>query len=206
MFPIGDPPDYEPGPEDSVAARAAAAGTTPAELAYDTMLAGELLYMPLIGYTKGDLEDIRSMMSHERAVFGLSDGGAHCGLICDASMPTFLLTYWARDREKGERFPLEWIVEKQTRQTAAFYGMHDRGVIAPGMKADLNVIDFDALRIHAPNMVWDLPGEGKRLVQRIDGYRYTIKSGEVTYDHGKPTGALPGRLVRGPQPVPEPIA
>ncbi len=202
MYPLGDPPSYEPGPEDSVAARSEAAGVSPAEFAYDLMLRGELLYMPFLGYANGNLEAIRSMMSHEKAVFGLSDGGAHCALICDASMPTFLLTYWARDREKGERFPIEWIVERQTKRTAELYGMHDRGVIAPGMKADVNVIDFDALHIHGPKMVWDLPAEGKRLIQEIDGYRYTIKSGEVTYDGGKPTGALPGKLVRGPQAPP----
>ncbi len=202
MYPLGDPPNYEPGPENSVEARAAATGVSPAEFAYDLMLRGELLYMPFLGYADGDLEAIRSMMAHEKAVFGLSDGGAHCALVCDASMPTFLLTYWARDREKGERFPIEWIVERQTKRTAEFYGMRDRGVVAPGMKADVNVIDFDALHIHGPKMVWDLPAEGKRLIQEIDGYRYTIKSGEVTYDGGKPTGALPGKLVRGPQPAP----
>ena len=202
MYPLGDPPSYEPGPEDSVAARSEAAGVSPAEFAYDLMLRGELLYMPFLGYADGDLEAIRSMMAHEKAVFGLSDGGAHCALVCDASMPTFLLTYWARDREKGERFPIEWIVERQTKRTAEFYGMRDRGVVAPGMKADVNVIDFDALHIHGPKMVWDLPAEGKRLIQEIDGYRYSIKSVEFTYDGGKPTGALPGKLVRGPQPAP----
>lgn len=202
MFPLGDPPNYEPDPEESVAARAEAAGMSPAEFAYDAMLAGEFLYMPLIGYSNGNLDDIRSMMSHDRAIFSLSDGGAHCGLICDASMPTFLLTYWTRDRTKGERFSIEWIVEQQTRRTAEFYGMLDRGVIAPGMIADLNVIDYDSLHIHGPKMVWDLPGAGKRLIQEIDGYRYTIKSGEITYDDGKPTGAFPGKLVRGPQPAP----
>ena len=202
MYRLGDPPNYEPDAEDSIAALAKAANVSPAECAYDTMLGGELIYMPFLGYANGDLEAIREMMTHDRAVFGLSDGGAHCGLVCDASMPTFLLTYWVRDREKGERFPIEWIVERQTRRTAEFYGMHDRGVIAPGMKADLNVIDYDALHIHGPKMVWDLPGNGNRLVQEIDGYRYTVKSGEVTYEEGKPTGALPGTLVRGPQPSP----
>ena len=203
MYPLGDPPNYEPGPDETIEARAAAAGVAPAELVYDMMLAGEVLYMPFLGYANGNLEAIREMMTHERAVFGLSDGGAHCALVCDASMPTYLLTYWARDRVKGERFPLEWIVERQTKHTAEFYGMHDRGVIAPGMKADLNVIDFEALHIHGPRMVWDLPAEGNRLIQDIDGYRYTVQSGLITYRDGKPTGAMPGKLIRGPQAGPE---
>jgi N-acyl-D-amino-acid deacylase len=142
------------------------------------------------------------MMEHPKTVFGLSDGGAHCGLICDASMPTFLLTHWVRDRTRGERLPIESVVESQTRRTAELYGMNDRGVLAPGMKADLNVIDFDALLIHAPEMVYDLPAEGRRLIQKIDGYRYTVQSGEITYEDGVPTGALPGKLIRGPQPAP----
>ena len=202
MYPLGTPPVYEPGPEDSVAAKAEAAGVTPAEFAYDTMLAGEFIYMPILGYANGDLEDIRTMMQHEKAVFSLSDGGAHCALITDASTPTFLLTYWVRDREKGERFPVEWIVHQQTQKTARFYGMEDRGTIAPGMLADVNVIDFDALHIHAPEMVDDLPAKGQRLIQQIDGYVYTVKSGEVTYESGQPTGALPGSLIRGPQASP----
>ena len=142
------------------------------------------------------------MMEHPAALFSLSDGGAHCGLICDASMPTFLLTHWARDRERGPKLDVEKLVESQTQRTARFYGMEDRGVLAPGMKADVNVIDFDALHIHAPEMIYDLPASGKRLVQKIDGYRWTIQSGEVTYEDGEPTGALPGKLVRGPQPAP----
>jgi len=202
MFPLGSPPVYEPGPEDSVAAKARAAGVTPAEYAYDLMLRGEFIYMPLLGYARGSLEDIRTMMQHDKAVFSLSDGGAHCALITDASTPTFLLTYWVRDREKGERFPIEWIVHQQTQKTAEFYDMHDRGVVTPGMKADLNVIDFDALYIHSPEMVDDLPANGQRLIQQIDGYVYTVKSGEVTYEGGQPTGALPGKLVRGPQASP----
>ncbi|MBB84941.1 MAG: amidohydrolase [Deltaproteobacteria bacterium] len=202
MFPLGTPPVYEPGPEDSVAAKAKGAGKTPAEYAYDLMLEGEFIYMPILGYANGSLEDIKTMMEHEKAVFSLSDGGAHCALITDASTPTFLLTYWVRDREKGERFPIEWIVHQQTQRTARFYGMDDRGTVEPGMLADVNVIDFDGLTIHAPEMVDDLPANGKRLIQQIDGYAYTVKSGEVTYEAGKPTGALPGSLIRGPQAAP----
>jgi len=205
MYPLGDPPEYEPGPEKSIAALAAKEGRDPREYAYDLMLERDgkgLVYLPLLGYANGDLEAIRTMMMHPASVFSLSDGGAHCGLICDASVPTFLLTHWVRDRERGERIPLEQIVESQTRRTARFYGMEDRGVIAPGMKADLNVVDFDALHIHAPEMVYDLPAGGRRLVQKIDGYRYTVQSGCVTFEDGKPTGELPGKLIRGPQPAP----
>jgi N-acyl-D-aspartate/D-glutamate deacylase len=205
MFPLGDPPDYEPGPEQSIAALAAKAGRDPADYAYDLMLERDgrgMIYLPLLGYANGDLDAIRAMMLHPASIFSLSDGGAHCGLICDASVPTFLLTHWVRDRHRGERIPLEQIVESQTRRTARFYGMQDRGVLEPGMKADLNVIDFDALHIHPPEMVYDLPASGKRLIQKIEGYRYTVQSGEVTFEDGQPTGALPGKLIRGPQPAP----
>jgi N-acyl-D-aspartate/D-glutamate deacylase len=205
MFRLGDPPEYEPGPEKSVAAMAEREGRPPREILYDLMMEDGgrgFVYLPLIGYANGDLEAIRTMMEHPRAVFGLSDGGAHCGLICDASMPTFLLTHWVRDRERGDRLPVETVVENQTRRTAELYGMEDRGVLAPGMKADVNVIDFDALAIHAPEMVYDLPAGGRRLVQKIDGYLYTVQSGEVTYEDGVATGVLPGKLVRGPQPAP----
>ncbi len=205
MFPLGDPIDYEPAPDQSIEARAARQGCTPAELAYDTMLERDgrgILYMPLLGYSDGDFEALRQMMEHPDAVFGLSDGGAHCGLICDASMPSYLLTYWARDRVRGKRFPIEQLVHQQTRRTAEFYGMHDRGLIAPGMKADINVIDFDKLTIHPPEMVYDLPADARRLVQRVEGYRYTLCSGEVIFVDGKETGARPGRLVRGPQAAP----
>ena len=207
MFPLGDPPQYEPGPEESLAAIAAREGKQPRELAFELLMENGgkgLIYLPLLGYADGDLEAIRAMMVHPRSVFSLSDGGAHCGLIADASIPTYLLTHWVRDRTRGERIAIEDIVEQQCRKTARFYGFEDRGTLEPGMLADMNVIDFDGLRIHPPEMVYDLPAGGKRLVQKIDGYRYTIKSGQVTFEEGEPTGALPGKLLRGPQPSPAP--
>ncbi len=205
MYPLGDPPQYEPAPSDSVAAIAERTGTQPQEVLYDIMMENGgrgFVYLPLLGYANGSLEPIREMMLHPQSVFSLSDGGAHCGVICDASVPTFLLTHWVRDRDRGERIPLEAIVERQTKRTAEFYGMKDRGTIEPGKKADLNVIDFDRLHIHAPEMVRDLPANGRRLVQKVDGYKYTICSGKVIYEDGQATGALPGKLVRGPQAAP----
>jgi len=203
MFPLGDPIDYEPCPEKSVRAQSQLKGCSEAEFAYDTMLENNgkgFLYMPLLGYSDGNFEALREMMLHPHAVFGLSDGGAHCGLICDASMPSYLLTHWARDRSRGAKIPIEQLVHNQTQRTANFYGMFDRGLIAPGMKADINVIDYDKLTLHPPEMVYDLPAQARRLVQRVDGYRVTICSGEVIREDGTDTGAMPGKLVRGPQP------
>jgi N-acyl-D-aspartate/D-glutamate deacylase len=202
MFRLGDPPEYEPAPEASVAATAQREGRDPADVAYDLLLENGgtgFIYLPFLGYSHGNFDAIREMMLHPQAVFGLSDGGAHCGLICDASMPTYLLTHWVRDRSRGERIGLEHIVRCQTRNTAALFGLHDRGALVPGMKADANVIDFENLRIHAPEMVFDLPASARRLVQRVDGYRHTVCSGEVTFENGEPTGAMPGALIRGPQ-------
>ena len=200
MFPLGDPPDYEPAPDASVAATAARQGRTPQEVAYDLLLEGDgrsFLYFPLLNYSHGNFDAIRAMLEHPRAVLGLSDGGAHCGIICDASMPTFLLTHWVRDRKRGERLPLEAVVHAQTQRTAALYGFRDRGVLAPGWRADANVIDYDRLRLHAPEMVFDLPAASRRLVQRAEGYVATVQRGRVTFEDGVPTGELPGRLVRG---------
>ena len=160
-----------------------------------------LLYRPLLNYSDFDLEAVREMLLHEHTVPGLGDAGAHCGLICDGSFPTYLLSHWGRARTRGERLPVEWLVKSQTADTAALVGLHDRGRIAPGMKADLNLIELDRLALRHPEIVHDLPAGGKRLVQRADGYHTTIQNGEVTFRDGEPTGALPGRLVRGPQPA-----
>jgi N-acyl-D-aspartate/D-glutamate deacylase len=205
QFPLGDPPEYEPGPESSIAAIAAREGRSPFEVAYDVLMQGGgrgLIYLPILDYVEGNLDNTRELMLHPRSVFGLSDGGAHCGVICDSSVPTYLLTHWARDRTRGERIPVETVVAAQTRETAELYGLRDRGLLAEGMRADVNVIDFEGLRLHAPRMVYDLPAGGRRLIQEVDGYSYTICAGTVTYEGGRPTGALPGRLVRGPQPAP----
>jgi N-acyl-D-amino-acid deacylase len=201
VFPLGDPPDYEPPAEASVAGEAERSGRRPEEVALDWLLEMDgraLLFAPLASYVDHDHEAIREMMTHPATVLGLSDGGAHCGLICDASMTTYLLTHWVRDRTRGPRLPIERAVRLQTARTAAAYGLSDRGTLEPGKRADLNVVDLDALRLHVPEMVHDLPAGGRRLVQRVDGYVATVCAGEVTFVDGEPTGARPGRLVRGP--------
>ncbi|HEY3797441.1 MAG TPA: amidohydrolase family protein [Caulobacteraceae bacterium] len=200
VFPLGEQPDYEPDRSGSVGGLADAASVSPLEMMYDLLLRDdgrELFYQPLGGYVTYNFDFFRKNMQHPNVLFGLSDGGAHCGVIADAGMPTFILTYWGRDRTKGERFPLEFLVRKLTRDTAMAYGLADRGQLKPGLLADLNVIDFDALRLYRPEAIYDLPAGGRRLVQRVDGYRYTVKSGQVTFEDGKHTGALPGSLVRG---------
>ncbi|TML42609.1 MAG: D-aminoacylase [Actinobacteria bacterium] len=199
IFPLGDPPDYEPAGEASVAAVAARRRRQPQEVALDWLLEREgtaLLFAPLASYVEQNHDAIREMMTHPRTILGLSDGGAHCGLICDASMPTFLLTHWVRDRSRGDRLPLELAVHLQTGRTAEAYGFSDRGTIEAGMRADLNLVDLDGLRLHAPEMVFDLPAGGRRLVQGVEGYRATLVAGQVTMEDGKPTGSRPGGLVR----------
>ncbi|QRY54486.1 N-acyl-D-amino-acid deacylase family protein [Mycolicibacterium septicum] len=200
LYHIGEPPDYEPTDERTVAAIAKQRGLDPLAAMYDLMLeanAGAMLMYPMFNYSDGNHEAIREMLTHPAGVLGLSDGGAHCSMICDASYPTFLLTHWARDRHRGEKLPLEYVIRKQSHDTAQLYGMSDRGVISVGKKADVNVIDLDALTLHAPRMAYDLPAGGKRLVQGASGYDATIVSGTVTRRHGVDTGARPGRLVRG---------
>jgi len=200
-FSLGDPPDYEPTADKSILERAKSSHQTPQEIAYDTLLerdGREIIYMPL-AYRNYSFDAILPQLANPNTVLSLSDGGAHCGVICDASMPTYLLTHWVRDRSRGDRIPLEFAVKRQTHDTAQLYGLHDRGTLAPGMKADVNLIEFENLRLHPPEMVFDLPANGRRFVQRADGYKFTIVSGEVTFEDGQPTGALPGQVVRGPQ-------
>ena len=203
IYVLGDPPDYEPTDDKTVAAIAKARGVDPLGLLYDLFLEQDgraMLLMPVFNYAAGDCEAIREQLTHPYGVSGLSDGGAHCGMICDASIPTFLLTHWARDRKRGEKLGLEYLVQKQSSETAQLFGLADRGTLLVGQKADLNVIDFDNLTLHSPRIAHDLPAGGRRLLQEAEGYDYTIVSGEVTREHGKDTGARPGRLIRGPQP------
>ncbi|MBX7434543.1 amidohydrolase family protein [Mycobacterium sp. Y57] len=200
IYAIGDPPDYEPTPDMTVAAIAAERGEDPLSTMYDLMLesdAGAMLMLPFFNYAEGDHSAIYEMMQSPAAVSGLSDGGAHCGLICDASYPTFLLTHWARDRHRGPKFTLEYVVRKQTLDTATLFGLSDRGVLQVGKKADINVIDMDALTLGVPRMVYDLPAGGRRLIQGATGYDATVVSGVLTRRNGVDTGARPGRLIRG---------
>ena len=202
MFLLGDPPDYEQPFEQSIGSRAARLGVPPEALAYDLMLergGRNPLYVTLCNYEHGSLDTSLAMMRHPGAVLGLGDGGAHCGTICDGSYPTFMITHWVRDRQRGERMPLSQVIKLLSHDTARTVGLNDRGLVAPGYKADLNLFDLERLHLHAPEIAYDLPSGGRRLVQRADGYRATIVSGSVVYRDGQATGALPGRLVRGPQ-------
>ena len=202
MFPLGDPPDYEPSPDKSVAAIAARQGRAANDVCLEFLLKNdgrEMLYYPLLNYVDGDFEVLREMLEDDASVLSLSDGGAHCGLICDASMPSYLLTHWARDRTRGPRLGLEQVVKYQSRDTALSYGLADRGLLTQGLKADVNVIDFDNMRLHPPHMVNDLPANGQRLIQTAEGYLATIIAGIPSWKNGMITGAMPGKLIRGPQ-------
>jgi N-acyl-D-aspartate/D-glutamate deacylase len=205
LFLMQDPPEYEPSPDQSIAAMARRAGKEVFEFAFDLLLENEgqtMFYRPLYNYFEQDLEVVREMLLDRDTVPGLSDGGAHYGFICDASFPTYLLTHWARDRSRGEKLPLADLVKWQTQDTARVVGLNDRGVLKPGYKADLNLIDFEKLKLKAPSIVRDLPAGGRRLSQQAEGYKATIVSGVVTYLDGQATGAYPGRLVRGAQAQP----
>ena len=203
MFPIADRPDYEPDLANSVAAIAERTGRTPQDVALEAILTqgGKgLLMLPFENYAAGSLDVVREMITDPATVLGVADGGAHVGVICDASSPTSLLTLWGRDRTRGPKLDLEFLVAKQTRGTALSYGLADRGLLAAGHKADINIIDFEALSVKRPEVVYDLPTGGRRLIQRASGYRHTFVSGVETMQNDELTGALPGRLVRGQGP------
>jgi N-acyl-D-aspartate/D-glutamate deacylase len=205
IFPLNDPPDYEPPPSASIAATAARMGISPEELAYDMMLENgcqRMLYCAAANYDGLSLSKHRDVLQRAGVLVGLGDGGAHYGTLCDASYPTFMLTHWVRDRARGETLSLPFVVKALSRAPAELLGFHDRGRLAVGYRADLNVIDFDRLKLGAPYLVNDLPRGGSRLVQKAKGYTATVVGGTVTYRDGMSTGALPGRLVRGLQASP----
>ncbi len=204
MFPLGTSPNYEPDPTNSVAAIAEREGRPPAEVALDAMLDNDgtaMLWVPFSNFAKGNLDGTRELLTHPFTVPALSDGGAHVGTICDGSFPTTLIQHWGRDRPHG-RIEVEFLIQRQCRDTAQLVGLNDRGLIAPGYRADINVIDFDRLRVHQPELLYDLPAGGRRIVQRADGYVHTFVAGTETYAEGEATGELPGRLIRGAQPTP----
>jgi len=206
MFELTDPPDYEPDLGTSILRRSEACGTTPEEVALDVLMSHEgkgMIYEPSSNFLLGHLEPVREMLAHPYTIPALSDGGAHLGTICDASFPTTLLQHWVRDRPTGT-FELSYIIHRQCRATALAVGLGDRGLIAPGYKADVNVLDLESLRLHKPELWHDLPGGGARLMQRAEGYRHTFVAGVETYRDGEAIGPLPGRLVRGSRPGPSP--
>lgn len=208
MFLLGDPPNYEPDEDRMLANMARMKGISPEALALDLMLENDgkaMLYFPFLNYAQNSLDPSHAMLSSPATIPGLSDGGAHVGMICDGSFPTSMLTHWTRDRTRGDRLPLEFIIKRQTQDTARAVGLMDRGILAPGYRADVNVIDYENLTLHAPEVIYDLPAGGRRLIQYADGYDTTIVRGEIIRRNGEFTEARPGRLVRGAQPAPEPL-
>ena len=206
LYELGTPPNYEPAPADSIAAKAAATGVAPGEYGYDLMMknAGKnVIYFPCFGYGANDLSRQVELLEDDTTVLSLADTGAHCGVLCDASVPTQMLSFYVRDRQRGHRLQLEQAVKMQTRDTARCVGLDDRGTLEVGMKADLNIIDFDNLQLEAPQIIFDLPAGGRRMFQGATGYIATIVSGEVIMENGEYTGAVPGALIRGPQHRPQ---
>ena len=200
IFPLGDPPDYEPAPEKSAAAVAEREGRKPADVVYDWLLEKDgknILYRPQSNYSFGNLDTVKDMMEHPNSLIGLGDGGAHMGVLTDASAFTYMLTHWTRDRSRGGKVELPWAIKRLTRDNAEAIGLMDRGLLGVGMKADINIIDYDKLAICPPEVLYDLPAGGKRMIQRTKGFDATIVAGEIVYRNGEETGALPGRLVRG---------
>ena len=199
MFRLGEPANYEPHPDSSVLSESKKLSLSPQEIVYDMLLEKEgkaLIYHPLFNYEFGNLDHVETMLKHPYTVFGLGDAGAHCGAISDASFPTTLIQHWGRDRDRGEKFPLEALIKMQTFETSRLVGIKDRGLLMEGLKADINVIDFDNLTIHEPEILNDLPAGGRRLVQKASGYSYTIVSGQVAFKDGEATGELNGQLIR----------
>jgi N-acyl-D-aspartate/D-glutamate deacylase len=199
MYPLGDPPDYEPTADKTIAAIAARQGRTPSEVVYDVLMENDgkgILYLPVTNFAGGNLDVVREMMAAPNSLIGLGDGGAHVGIMCDATATSYTLTHWTRDRQRGGLFPTAWGIKRLTSDNAREMGLNDRGVLKPGLKADINVLDYDNMRLRRPEVVYDLPAGGRRLVQRTEGFDATIVSGAIVYRYGEATGALPGRLIR----------
>ena len=205
LYELGNPPNYEPGPQDSIAVKAAEAGVPPQQYCYDLMMQNGgkgVVYFPCFGYGANDLSRQVELLEDEATVISLADTGAHCGVLCDASVPTQMLSFYVRDRERGHRLGLEQAVKMQTMDTARCVGLNDRGTLQVGMKADLNLIDFEQLQLEAPEIIFDLPAGGRRMFQGATGYLATIVNGEVIMENGRYTGAVPGKLIRGAQAAP----
>ena len=199
MFKLGEPANYEPDPKDSFQSLSETSNRTAQEIAYDAMLEKEgraLIYHPLFNYQPGDLSLVEKMLKHPYTISGLGDAGAHCGAISDASFPTTLVQHWSRDRDRGEKLPLKTVIKMQTSETASLLGINDRGILEEGYKADINIIDYEKLTLHEPEIINDLPAGGRRLVQKASGYDYTIVSGAVAFIKGEATGVLNGKLIR----------
>lgn len=205
LYLLEDNPNYEPSPSSSIAALAKKRGIHPLEFCWEVLTEGDgknMIYYCFLNYGEGSLDPAKEMMEHPDTILGLGDGGAHCGSICDGSFTTHMLTHWVRDRTRGKKLSLAWVIKAHCQDTARAVGLYDRGVIAEGYKADLNVINMEKLRLYKPEVHFDLPASGRRLMQRADGYVATIVNGEIIYNDGKPTGARPGRLIRGCQSAP----